>query len=896
MKRIILVLMSFVALYATAATDRTETFTPLFDHGYESSATYFTTPTTYRCQKASWTVYLGSIKNNLDSKPLGTNDYAILVRARKDKETTNGYILSSVIAGGIKNLSFRYASNGDNSEIPIKIYINDDEKYSGNLTVSSTSAKSFTLSNINVEGNFKIKIENCGDVQSQNKLRLVIDNLTWTPYTDDIRTYMVTPQRDPSGDGWDTQCTFSPSTLTVQYGSPISVNGNQLTAGGQTITASTVSTTRYTYTFTGWTTSPTHVYENTKVTANFSRTKNSYPINAVVNPSGYGSVSPSSITVPYESTITTNGNQLSADGKTITATPAANTAQYTYSFSGWTNVPSVSGNNTTVTANFTRTTNIYTVTINTNGAYGTVNKTIVSGVPYGTQITTSGNTINVNGTTVTATPATTTAQYSYSFTGWTNGTATVTGNTTVTANFSRVTNNYTVTISASPSGYGSVDKATVANVPYGTVLSTSGNKVTINGTTVTATPTTATAQYTYAFNNWTDVPASVTGNLTVKANFTRTTNQYTITFKNEDGATLQTGLVEYGQTPVYSGETPTKASTAQYTYTFDTWSPAITAVTQAQDYTATYTSTLRTYTVTIEATPAGYGSVDVSSVANVPYGTVITSSDNTIDVNGTTVTATPATATSQFIYSFDSWTNGTATVEGDLTVTAKFSREANILQISEMATTADWTEGETRDVQLTRTFVSSGYNTICLPFAVTNGEMTTKFGENVKLYSLSNVTTGSTITINFSEVDPVAISAGTPYLLEVENDVVNPTFDSREMGATTPGSANSDNVTFYGVYVQTLLDPSATPTQYFLSGSLLYRPVTADYMKGLRGYFTVAAPAGTPIRVAINQPTNIVSPSLSGEGRGEATKIIKDNQLLIIRDGKIYNALGEIKK
>ncbi|MBQ1594110.1 MAG: hypothetical protein II105_00465 [Ruminococcus sp.] len=43
----------------------------------------------------------------------------------------------------------------------------------------------------------------------------------------------------------------------------------------------------------------------------------------------------------------------------------------------------------------------------------------------------------------------------------------------------------------------------------------------------------------------------------------------------------------------------------------------------------------------------------------MPYGTVLSTSSNTCSCNGTTVTATPATQTAQYTYTFGSWTNGT---------------------------------------------------------------------------------------------------------------------------------------------------------------------------------------------------------------------------------------------
>ena len=64
--------------------------------------------------------------------------------------------------------------------------------------------------------------------------------------------------------------------------------------------------------------------------------------------------------------------------------------------------------------------------------------------------------------------------------------------------------------------------------------------------------------------------------------------QYTITFANWDGTVLQTIQVEEGQTPVYTGETPTRPSNDQYKYTFNGWTPTITIATQDVTYIAQY--------------------------------------------------------------------------------------------------------------------------------------------------------------------------------------------------------------------------------------------------------------------------------------------------------------------
>ena len=71
---------------------------------------------------------------------------------------------------------------------------------------------------------------------------------------------------------------------------------------------------------------------------------------------------------------------------------------------------------------------------------------------------------------------------------------------------------------------------------------------------------------------------------------------YTITFNNYDGTQLQSTAVKKGATPAYSGETPTKAEDASYTYSFTGWSPAITAVSATATYTAQFSSTPKAVT------------------------------------------------------------------------------------------------------------------------------------------------------------------------------------------------------------------------------------------------------------------------------------------------------------
>ena len=104
------------------------------------------------------------------------------------------------------------------------------------------------------------------------------------------------------------------------------------------------------------------------------------------------------------------------------------------------------------------------------------------------------------------------------------------------------------------------------------------------------TPTkAATVQYTYTFSGWSPEPAPAKADVTYVAQFNQTVNKYTITWYDEDGTTvLAESDVEYGTVPAYPDGVPTKAGNTEVSYVFDGWAPALTKVTAATSYTATF--------------------------------------------------------------------------------------------------------------------------------------------------------------------------------------------------------------------------------------------------------------------------------------------------------------------
>lgn len=142
-----------------------------------------------------------------------------------------------------------------------------------------------------------------------------------------------------------------------------------------------------------------------------------------------------------------------------------------------------------------------------------------------------------------------------------------------------------------------------------------------------------------------------------------------------NGSTLlYTAVVADGGDGTYGGSTPTKASTAQYNYSFAGWSltdggsvnaNALKAVTSDRNVYAAFTATTRTYTVYWYN-----GSTLLETDYNVPYGTVPT-------YNG----STPVDGTNGL--PFLGWTPTVAAITGDTTYKAKFQSPVEVVEITE---------------------------------------------------------------------------------------------------------------------------------------------------------------------------------------------------------------------
>ena len=136
---------------------------------------------------------------------------------------------------------------------------------------------------------------------------------------------------------------------------------------------------------------------------------------------------------------------------------------------------------------------------------------------------------------------------------------------------------------------------------------------------------------------------------------------YTITWQDEDGNVIKTDEVKQGTTPAFTGTTPTKPATNEYTYEFAGWLPKIKAATEDAKYTTFFErNKIETpvYTVNINGENC---SLNINN--QYPEGTVIT-----------------LEAVADECFEFQQWSDGnkdnprTITITANTNLTAEFNK------------------------------------------------------------------------------------------------------------------------------------------------------------------------------------------------------------------------------
>lgn len=137
------------------------------------------------------------------------------------------------------------------------------------------------------------------------------------------------------------------------------------------------------------------------------------------------------------------------------------------------------------------------------------------------------------------------------------------------------------------------------------------------------------------------------------------------------------------------------------------------------------------------------------------------------------------------------------------------------------------------EVHLKRTFSANSWNSLCVPFAISEAEVKDQFGNDAKVAEFTGATA---TTLEFSTC--TGIEAGKPYLVYIPKGATQPehfTFKGVSHFAGTPtdvvqhGSAN-EKTTFHGYFYKS----TAPKGSYVLRKNLVYHLVSDMDIKGFR--------------------------------------------------------------
>ena len=142
---------------------------------------------------------------------------------------------------------------------------------------------------------------------------------------------------------------------------------------------------------------------------------------------------------------------------------------------------------------------------------------------------------------------------------------------------------------------------------------------------------------------------------------------------------------------------------------------------------------------------------------------------------------------------------------------------------------------ENSDITLNRTLVADKWNTLCVPFAISEEEIKANFGEGTLVEKLDAVNGN---TVNFA--DATSIEAGVPYLIKPTVAGTTYTFNGKDVIADAPKTEGNADVTFQGIYSPTDITNGGTVKAAGVTedGKVLF--VNADSQtKAFRCFFTL---------------------------------------------------------
>ncbi len=156
---------------------------------------------------------------------------------------------------------------------------------------------------------------------------------------------------------------------------------------------------------------------------------------------------------------------------------------------------------------------------------------------------------------------------------------------------------------------------------------------------------------------------------------------------------------------------------------------------------------------------------------------------------------------------------------------------------------------ENANITLKRTFSAGNWNTIALPFDLSDAETRAAFGDGVEVATYSETYTDDGFydsKVTFNKADDASITANTPVLLMTSTDKTTFTFNGKTIKAGEAKVEGGANFDFVGTYAAST---TIAEGDYFIRDNQLWQSKGETTIKGTRAYFK-AKTEGDQVRIA----------------------------------------------
>lgn len=205
-------------------------------------------------------------------------------------------------------------------------------------------------------------------------------------------------------------------------------------------------------------------------------------------------------------------------------------------------------------------------------------------------------------------------------------------------------------------------------------------------------------------------------------------------------------------------------------------------------------------------------------------------------------------------------------------------REICLNEKAESSELLNRTTNHKANASLIRTFKANIWNTCCLPFEVTVEKLREAANAPsliVEMRTLTSITDG---VYKFTSAS--SIPAGIPFILQVNQDIVNPVFRFVDITSPAPKRlVSKDGFGFQGIFSPTALNTDGTHVFIGTDGKL-HTPTDNNIMNGMRAYMIV--PQNAEARMVFVEE--------------EVTELKNHSEDQIKESSKIYNMMGQRTK